>query len=52
MPARLAALRDDDVDQGVGLIEDVRPAKAVVQAFREEFAEAVGGLLEMLDDGS
>ena len=40
------------VGQGVGLIEDVRPAKAVVQAFREEFAEAVGGLLEMLDDGS
>ena len=40
------------VGQGVGLIEDVRPAKAVVPAFREEFAEAVGGLLEMLDDGS
>ena len=40
------------VGQGVGLIEDVRPAKAVVQAFREEFAEAVGGLLEMLGDGS
>ena len=40
------------VGQGVGLIEDVRPAKAVVQAFREEFAEAVGGLFEMLDDGS
>ncbi|QGN54668.1 nitronate monooxygenase family protein [Novosphingobium sp. Gsoil 351] len=40
------------VGQGVGLIEDVRPAKAVVQAFREEFAEAVGSLMEMLDDGS
>ena len=39
------------VGQGVGLIEDVRPAKAVVQTFREEFAEAVGGLMEMLDDG-
>ena len=40
------------VGQGVGLVEDVRPAKAVVQAFREEFAEAVGNLLEMLDDSS
>lgn len=39
------------VGQGVGLVEDVRPAKAVVQAFREEFADAVGGLAEMLDDG-
>jgi NAD(P)H-dependent flavin oxidoreductase YrpB (nitropropane dioxygenase family) len=29
------------VGQGVGLVEDVRPARAVVQAFREEFAEAV-----------
>ena len=40
------------VGQGVGLVEDVRPAKAVVQAFREEFAEAVGNLLAMLDDSS
>ena len=40
------------VGQGVGLVEDVRPAKAVVQAFREEFAEAVGSLVEMLDDRS
>ena len=40
------------VGQGVGLVEDVRPAKAVVQAFREEFAEAVGNLLAMLNDGS
>ena len=39
------------VGQGVGLVEDVRPAKAVVQAFREEFADAVGGLVAMLDDG-
>ena len=39
------------VGQGVGLVEDVRPAKAVVQAFREEFVEAVGGLVAMLDDG-
>lgn len=29
------------VGQGVGLVEEVRPAKAVVQAFREEFIEAV-----------
>ncbi|MCT2557602.1 nitronate monooxygenase [Tsuneonella sp. YG55] len=28
------------VGQGVGLVEDVRPARAVVQAFREEFVEA------------
>ncbi|MDP3677273.1 MAG: nitronate monooxygenase [Novosphingobium sp.] len=39
------------VGQGVGLVEDVRPAKAVVQAFREEFADAVGSLIAMLDDG-
>jgi NAD(P)H-dependent flavin oxidoreductase YrpB (nitropropane dioxygenase family) len=32
------------VGQGVGLIEEVRPARAVVQAFREEFVEAVGQL--------
>ena len=38
------------VGQGVGLVEDVRPAKAVVQAFREEFAEAVGSLVDMLGD--
>ncbi|MFA9201080.1 MAG: NAD(P)H-dependent flavin oxidoreductase [Cypionkella sp.] len=29
------------VGQGVGLVEDVRPARAVVQAFREDFAAAV-----------
>jgi NAD(P)H-dependent flavin oxidoreductase YrpB (nitropropane dioxygenase family) len=29
------------VGQGVGLIEEVRPARAVVQTFREEFVEAV-----------
>ena len=29
------------VGQGVGLIEEVRPARAVVQSFREEFVEAV-----------
>jgi NAD(P)H-dependent flavin oxidoreductase YrpB (nitropropane dioxygenase family) len=37
------------VGQGVGLVEDVRPAKAVVQAFREEFAEAVGSLVATLE---
>ena len=36
------------VGQGVGLIEDVRPAKAVVQAFREEFVEAVEALTASL----
>lgn len=29
------------VGQGVGLVEEVRPARAVVHAFREEFVEAV-----------
>jgi len=29
------------VGQGVGLIDEVRPARAVVQTFREEFVEAV-----------
>lgn len=29
------------VGQGVGLVEEVRPARAVVQAFREEYLEAV-----------
>jgi NAD(P)H-dependent flavin oxidoreductase YrpB (nitropropane dioxygenase family) len=37
------------VGQGVGLVEDVRPAKAVVQSFREEFAEAVGALVATLE---
>jgi NAD(P)H-dependent flavin oxidoreductase YrpB (nitropropane dioxygenase family) len=32
------------VGQGVGLIEEVRPARAVVQAFREEFVAAVESL--------
>ena len=40
------------VGQGVGLVEDIRPAKAVVQAFREEFADAVGTLLALVDNGS
>lgn len=29
------------VGQGVGLVEEVRPARAVVQAFREEFVDSV-----------
>ncbi len=29
------------VGQGIGLVEEIRPARAVVQAFREEFVEAV-----------
>ncbi|MEQ1498960.1 MAG: nitronate monooxygenase [Novosphingobium sp.] len=37
------------VGQGVGLIDQVRGAKAVVQDFREEFAEAVLGLTAMLE---
>jgi NAD(P)H-dependent flavin oxidoreductase YrpB (nitropropane dioxygenase family) len=36
------------VGQGVGLVDQVRPARAVVQAFREEFAEAVASLTETL----
>lgn len=37
------------VGQGVGLVDQVRSAKAVVQEFREEFAEAVLGLTTMLE---
>jgi NAD(P)H-dependent flavin oxidoreductase YrpB (nitropropane dioxygenase family) len=37
------------VGQGVGLIEQVRSARAVVQDFREEFIEAVGGFNAMLE---
>ncbi|MFM5952850.1 MAG: NAD(P)H-dependent flavin oxidoreductase [Novosphingobium sp.] len=37
------------VGQGVGLVEQVRSAKGVVQDFREEFAEAVLGLTAMLE---
>ena len=39
------------VGQGVGLVEEVRPARAVVQAFREEFLEAAGALAATLDAG-
>jgi NAD(P)H-dependent flavin oxidoreductase YrpB (nitropropane dioxygenase family) len=38
------------VGQGVGLIDQVRSARGVVQDFREEFVEAVGGLVGMLGD--
>lgn len=38
------------VGQGVGLVEQVRPARAVVQDFREEFAEAVGALVGSLGE--
>ena len=40
------------VGQGVGLIDQVRSAKGVVQDFREEFVEAVAGLTMALEDGS
>jgi NAD(P)H-dependent flavin oxidoreductase YrpB (nitropropane dioxygenase family) len=37
------------VGQGVGLVDQVRSAKGVVQDFREEFAEAVLSLTAMLE---
>ncbi len=37
------------VGQGVGLIEEVRPARAVVQGFREEFIEAIERLTATFD---
>jgi len=37
------------VGQGVGLIEEVRPARSVVQTFREEFVEAVERLTATFD---
>jgi NAD(P)H-dependent flavin oxidoreductase YrpB (nitropropane dioxygenase family) len=40
------------VGQGVGLIDQVRSAKGVVQDFREEFVEAVADLTMTLGDGS
>ncbi len=36
------------VGQGVGLVEQERSAKAVVQDFREEFAEALSAITDML----
>ena len=38
------------VGQGVGLVEDVRPARTVVQDFREDYAEAVANLTASLDE--
>ncbi|MDE2563218.1 MAG: nitronate monooxygenase [Sphingomonadales bacterium] len=38
------------VGQGVGLVDQVRSARAVVQDFREEFAEAVGNLVASLGE--
>jgi hypothetical protein len=40
------------VGQGVGLIDQVRSAKGVVQDFREEFVDAVAELTMTLGDGS
>jgi NAD(P)H-dependent flavin oxidoreductase YrpB (nitropropane dioxygenase family) len=37
------------VGQGTGLISEVRSATAVVQTFKEDFAEAIGNLLGQLD---
>ena len=37
------------VGQGVGLVEQVRSSRQVVQDFREEFLDAVGGLSALLD---
>jgi NAD(P)H-dependent flavin oxidoreductase YrpB (nitropropane dioxygenase family) len=37
------------VGQGAGLINDVRSARAVVQTFKEEFAEAISNLIGQLD---
>ena len=36
------------VGQGVGLVEQERSAKAVVQDFREDFAEALSAITDML----
>ena len=38
------------VGQGVGLVEQVRSSRQVVQDFREEFIEAVGGLASLIAD--
>ena len=52
LPERAAAAGNDEarelvsyfVDQGVGLVEQVRSSRQVVQDFREEFLAAVTGL--------
>jgi NAD(P)H-dependent flavin oxidoreductase YrpB (nitropropane dioxygenase family) len=38
------------VGQGVGLVESIRSATAVVQAFKEEFAEAVSNLTAAMEE--
>lgn len=38
------------VGQGVGLVDQVRSARSVVMDFREEFVEAVGGLVGLLGE--
>jgi len=37
------------VGQGVGLVEQIRSSRQVVQDFREEFVEAVGGLAAQIE---
>ncbi len=49
--ARARELVSYFVGQGVGLVEQVRPARQVVHDFREEFVEAVGGLAGMVEQG-
>ena len=39
------------VGQGVGLVEQVRSSRQVVQDFREEFVEAVGRLTDSVEMG-
>ena len=36
------------VGQGVGLVEEIRPSRAVVQSFREEYVEAIERLAASL----
>ncbi len=38
------------VGQGVGLIDSIRPAAAVVQEFKEDFANAVSGLITTIGE--
>ncbi|MFV3077109.1 nitronate monooxygenase [Niveispirillum fermenti] len=38
------------VGQGVGLVENVRSATAVVQEFKEDFADAVGRMMAFVED--
>ena len=38
------------VGQGVGLVENVRTARQVVQEFKEEFADSLGAMFELVDE--